>query len=71
MIDGVSFDEAFAIAQKTFAYTNHTVMAEALEKWRIDLMKEIIPEVYAIIERIADRFIKEFNGKVNLDKKDF
>ena len=68
MIDGVSFDEAFAIAQKTFAYTNHTVMAEALEKWRIDLMKEIIPEVYAIIERIADRFIKEFNGKVNLDK---
>ena len=53
--EGVSFDEAFDIAQKTFSYTNHTVMSEALEKWDTGLMKMIIPEVYAIIERINER----------------
>ncbi|MBQ6413531.1 MAG: glycogen/starch/alpha-glucan family phosphorylase, partial [Ruminococcus sp.] len=53
--EGVDFDQAFDIAQKTFNYTNHTVMAEALEKWDTGLMKMIIPEVYAIIERINDR----------------
>ena len=53
--EGVGFDEAFDIAQKTFSYTNHTVMSEALEKWDTGLMKMIIPEVYAIIERINER----------------
>ena len=53
--EGVDFDQAFDIAQKTFSYTNHTVMAEALEKWDTGLMKMIIPEVYAIIERINER----------------
>ncbi|WP_243411878.1 glycogen/starch/alpha-glucan phosphorylase [Ruminococcus difficilis] len=53
--EGVDFDQAFDIAQKTFNYTNHTVMAEALEKWDTGLMKMIIPEVYAIIERINER----------------
>ena len=67
MNDGVTFDAAFEIAQKTFAYTNHTVMAEALEKWNIDLMKSVIPEVYSIIEKIADRLIKDLSGKANLD----
>ena len=66
MLDGVSFDVAFEIAQKTFAYTNHTVMAEALEKWNIDLMKSVIPEVYAIIERIADRLVKELSPKCDI-----
>ena len=66
MNDGVSFDAAFEIAQKTFAYTNHTVMAEALEKWNIDLMKSVIPEVYAIIERIADRLVKELSPKCDI-----
>jgi len=66
MNDGVSFDKAFEIAQKTFAYTNHTVMAEALEKWNIDLMKSVIPEVYAIIERIADRLVKELSPKCDI-----
>ena len=64
--DGVTFDAAFEIAQKTFAYTNHTVMAEALEKWNIDLMKSVIPEVYAIIERIADRLVKELSPKCDI-----
>ena len=53
--EGVDFDQAFDIAQQTFNYTNHTVMAEALEKWDTGLMKMIIPEVYAIIERINER----------------
>ena len=53
--EGVDFDQAFDIAQKTFNYTNHTVMAEALEKWDTGLMKMIIPDVYAIIERINER----------------
>ena len=54
-LEGVDFDQAFDIAQKTFSYTNHTVMAEALEKWDTGLMKMIIPEVYSIIERINER----------------
>ena len=53
--EGVGFDQAFDIAQQTFSYTNHTVMSEALEKWDTGLMKMIIPEVFAIIERINER----------------
>jgi len=68
MNDGLSFEKSFDIAQKTFAYTNHTVMSEALEKWNIDLMKSVIPEVYAIIEKIADKLIRDLSGKANLDK---
>ena len=55
MLDGVDFDYAFDVAQQTFSYTNHTVMSEALEKWDTGLMKMIIPDVYAIIERINER----------------
>ena len=54
-LEGIDFDRAFDIAQKTFNYTNHTVMAEALEKWDVDLMRNVIPEVYALIERINER----------------
>ncbi|MBQ9248689.1 MAG: glycogen/starch/alpha-glucan family phosphorylase, partial [Ruminococcus sp.] len=53
--EGVGFEQAFEIAQQTFNYTNHTVMSEALEKWDNGLMKMVIPEVYAIIERINER----------------
>ena len=52
---GYSWEKSWDIVTKTFAYTNHTVMAEALEKWDNGLMKMVIPEVYAIIERINDR----------------
>lgn len=61
--DGLTFDQAFDIAQKTFAYTNHTVMAEALEKWSIDLMKSVIPEIYAIIEKIDARLVKDLTAE--------
>ncbi len=55
MNEGVSFDDAFNMAQQTFSYTNHTVMGEALEKWRVSLMNEVIPEISAIIKRIDEK----------------
>ncbi len=61
--DGLSFDTAFDIAQRTFAYTNHTVMQEALEKWDIKLMTSILPDVYDIIVKINDRLLSELKNK--------
>ena len=52
MVEGMDFDQAFAIAQKTFSYTNHTVMGEALEKWPLDLLGSVVPEIVDIICRI-------------------
>ncbi len=52
MKEGMDFDHAFDIAQKTFSYTNHTVMGEALEKWNLDLMRSVVPEIVDIICRI-------------------
>lgn len=57
--EGYSFDKAFDIAAKTFNYTNHTVMTEALEKWDRSLIEDILPEVFAIIGQINERFIKD------------
>ena len=55
MLEGMSFDEAFSIAQKTFSYTNHTVMGEALEKWPLDLLRSVVPEIVDIICRIDEK----------------
>ena len=52
MLEGMDFDQAFGIAQKTFSYTNHTVMGEALEKWPLDLLGSVVPEIVDIICRI-------------------
>ena len=52
MAEGMDFDGAFDIAQKTFSYTNHTVMGEALEKWPLDLLRSVVPEIVDIILRI-------------------
>ena len=59
---GVDFETAFSIAQKTFRYTNHTVMAEALEKWDENLYASVLPEICKIIEEIAERQRKEFTA---------
>ncbi|MGN0678705.1 MAG: glycogen/starch/alpha-glucan phosphorylase [Oscillospiraceae bacterium] len=56
---GCEFEEALEIAKKTFNYTNHTIMAEALEKWGSDLVEELLPEVYTIILRINEAFISD------------
>ena len=55
MLEGMSFDDAFKVAQKTFSYTNHTVMGEALEKWPLDLMRSVVPEIVDIICRIDQK----------------
>ena len=55
MIEGMSFDDAFNVAQKTFSYTNHTVLGEALEKWPLDLMRSVVPEIVDIICRIDQK----------------
>ena len=55
--EGMSFDDALEIARKTFNYTNHTVMAEALEKWGIDIMQQILPRIYEVILQINEAFI--------------
>ena len=52
MAEGFTFDEAFDIAQKTFSYTNHTVLGEALEKWPLNLMRSVVPQIAEIICRI-------------------
>ena len=52
MKEGMDFEQAFTIAQKTFSYTNHTVMSEALEKWPLDLLGSVVPEIVDIIKRI-------------------
>ncbi|MGN1119835.1 MAG: glycogen/starch/alpha-glucan phosphorylase [Oscillospiraceae bacterium] len=56
---GVDFGKAMEIAQKTFNYTNDTIMSEALEKWGTNIMERILPEVYAIILRINEFFIAD------------
>ena len=59
MAEGMDFDRAFSIAQKTFSYTNHTVMSEALEKWPLDLLGSVVPEIVEIIKRIDAKLKSE------------
>ena len=55
MLEGMSFEDAFKVAEKTFSYTNHTVMGEALEKWPLDLLRSVVPEIVDIICRIDQK----------------
>ena len=59
MVEGVDFEQSFQIAQKTFSYTNHTVMGEALEKWPLDLLRSVVPEIVDIICRIDEKLKRE------------
>ena len=57
--EGLGWDEAWEVTTKTCAYTNHTIMAEALEKWPIDLFSRLLPRVYQIVEEIDRRFVNK------------
>ena len=59
--NGLGWDQAYDITTKTIAYTNHTVMPEALEKWPIDLMQKVVPRIYMIIEEINRRFFEKLD----------
>jgi len=59
----LTWDEAWEVTTKTCAYTNHTIMAEALEKWPIELFSRLLPRVYQIVEEINRRFIAEIERK--------
>ncbi len=59
----VGWDAAWNVVQKTFAYTNHTILAEALEKWPIEIFQRLLPRVYQIVEEINRRFMIELREK--------
>lgn len=62
----LGWDEAWNIVTKVFAYTNHTILSEALEKWEINIFRPLLPRIYQIIEEINRRFILELQRKNRL-----
>lgn len=60
--EGIAFPKAFKIAKEVFAYTNHTVMSEALEKWNVSLFQSVIPNVYEYVVMLQEALVKELNS---------
>lgn len=65
--EGLCWEESFEITNKTLAYTNHTIMSEALEKWPINMFKPLLPRIYMIIEEINKRFCNDLIHKYNVE----
>ena len=61
--EGLSWDAAWDITTRTVAYTNHTIMAEALEKWPIEIFQRLLPRVYQIVDEINRRFVMQIQAK--------
>ncbi|MGM9534116.1 MAG: glycogen/starch/alpha-glucan family phosphorylase, partial [Intestinibacter sp.] len=67
--EGFSWDEAWDITTKVMSYTNHTILSEALEKWPVDMVKQLLPRIYMIIEEIDRRYVEYLDSKYhNQDK---
>lgn len=68
--EGLEWDTAWRITTNTISYTNHTILAEALEKWSVDMFKKLLPRIYMIVQEINERFCKELWNKYpgNWDK---
>ena len=64
MKEGMSFDEAFSVAQRTFSYTNHTVLSEALEKWPLALLRKVVPQIAEIICMIDHKCRQQFHHEL-------
>ncbi len=67
--NGLEWDEAWDVTTKSVAYTNHTIMAEALEKWPIELFSRLLPRIYQIVEEINRRFVEEIKAKYPGDQE--
>lgn len=63
----LGWDEAWEITKRVISYTNHTIMAEAMERWNIQMIKELLPRIYMIIEEINKRYIRKLNNKYGND----
>lgn len=69
--ENMSWDKAWEITKKTCAYTNHTIMAEALEKWPVELFSKLLPRIYMIVEEINNRFCKHLLDRYGNDPEKF
>jgi glycogen phosphorylase len=65
--EGLCWDEAWRVTTNTIAYTNHTILSEALEKWPVDMFRNLLPRIYMIIEEINKRFINELSSSYSGD----
>lgn len=65
--EGFSWDEAWDITTRVMSYTNHTILAEALEKWPVEMMKKLLPRIYMIIEEIDKRYVEYLQSKYHDD----
>lgn len=66
--EGLEWDKAFEITNKTISYTNHTIMAEAMEKWQVDMFKELLPRIYMIVQEINRRFTEDLKVKHKMEQ---
>jgi len=66
--EGLEWDKAFEITNKIISYTNHTIMAEAMEKWQVEMFKGILPRIYMIVQEINRRFIENLKVRYKMDQ---
>lgn len=67
--NGLNWEDAWDVTTKSVAYTNHTIMSEALEKWPIELFSRLLPRIYQIVEEINRRFVEEIKAKYPGDQE--